>query len=231
MPKSSYVIALPLGVRLVLTSDSESAVAAVRLRQSRLESLRPLLLQVANLLRADARRQFAEGGDPAWKPLAPSTIMAKQSAGLPARLPSGRIPRRLMQGGGFGGSSSILIATGAYRDSWGRLGAAGNVSEIDEAAGTVEVGSDLPVAIFMQRGTRPHVISPKAGGVLAFMGAAGRVVTPKPVNHPGTAPRPVVITSDARRKIAEAAEDYFAADARAGSGGGGAGYDFSPPAE
>lgn len=229
MAKSSYVIGLPLGVRLILTSDSEEAVAQVRLRQHRLENLKPLLALVANLLRADARQQFAEGGNPAWKALAASTIMAKMAAGLPAKLPSGRVPRRLMQSGGFGGSTSILIATGALRDSWGRKDAKGNVEDIDVSNGTVEVGSSLPYAPFQQSGTKPHTISPKAGRILAFMGASGPVVTSKPVKHPGTAARPVVITPDARKKIADAVENYFGAGGQAGSGAGD--YDFSAPTE
>lgn len=229
MAKSSYVIALPLGVRLILTSDSEDAVAQVRLRQHRLENIKPLLSRVANLLRADAREQFAQGGNPAWKPLAPSTLAAKQSAGLPARLPSGRIPRRLMQGGGFGGASSILIATGGLRDSWGRKDSPHHIEDIDAGAGTVEIGSDLDIAVFHQKGTRPYTISPKAGGVLAFMGVSGSVVTRKPVKHPGLAARPIVITSDARRKIRDAVEDYFSVGTRTGSGGYGSDeYDFAP---
>lgn len=210
--QTKYVIALPLGVKLILSSDTETALSQLRLVQFQLLHTKPLLQQATTILRLDAREQFAEGGNPAWKPLAPSTIAAKQAAGLPANLKSGRIPRRLIQNGGFGGATSILVASGKLRDSWSRKDAAGHFEGVNEAAGTAEIGSSLPVAVFHQQGTKPFTISPKAGRVLSFMGAGGRVFSKKPIQHPGLAARPVVVTDAARQKLIDAVETYFAAE-------------------
>ena len=206
--KQTFVVRLLFGAKLVLSSDMDEALTQIRIHQYQLDHLAPLLRQVAAILRLDAREQFAEGGNPAWKPLAPSTIAAKQAAGMPSRLKSGRIPRRLIQNGVFG-STAILIARGDLRDSWGRLGAKGHSETINEQDGTVEIGSSLLIARFHQGGTKPYPISPKAGKVLAFMGAAGSVFTSKPIKHPGLAARPVVITDNARQKAIRATEDYF----------------------
>ena len=219
----TYVIGLPFNTRLVLSASMDDAMQQIAIRQYKLNHPAPMLSAIANVMRAGVREQFASGGNPAWKPNAPSTIAAKLSAGLPARLKSGRVPRRLMQNGGFGGSNSILIASGALRDSWGRLGAKGHLEEINESAGTVEIGSDLPVAVWMQKGTRPHDISPKAGRVLAFMGIKGMVITRKTIHHPGTAPRPIVITDDTRKAIVDVVDGYFSADSGVNKS---AGYGF-----
>lgn len=44
-------------------------------------------------------------------------------------------------------------------------------------------------AIFMHRGTRPHIIRPRQAKALRFV-VNGRVVYAAKVNHPGTRPRP-----------------------------------------
>jgi phage gpG-like protein len=210
--QQKYVISLPLGVKLILSSDTEEALDHLRLVQFKLSNKKPLLQQATTILRLDAREQFAEGGNPAWKPLAPSTLAAKQAAGLPAKLNSGRTPRRLMQNGGFGGATSILIASGGLRDSWATKSGKGHFERVNEASGTAEIGSSLPIAIFHQLGTRPYPISPKAGRVLSFMGAGGRIFTRKTIHHPGLAARPVVVTDSAREKLIKATEEYFGAD-------------------
>lgn len=50
----------------------------------------------------------------------------------------------------------------------------------------VTIGSNVNYAFAHHEGTRPHVIAPKNGGVLAF-GGRGRVIR-GPVMHPGTKP-------------------------------------------
>lgn len=53
-----------------------------------------------------------------------------------------------------------------------------------------QVGSDVPYALYMHEGTKPHTIKPrKPGGVLVFFWPkVGHVVHFKSVNHPGTRP-------------------------------------------
>lgn len=53
--------------------------------------------------------------------------------------------------------------------------------------GTVSVGQ--PYGVYMEYGTRPHVIMPVNAKALRFI-SGGQVVFAKMVNHPGTAPRP-----------------------------------------
>lgn len=202
------VVSLPGGTRIVFSVSADDALAEVKLRQARFANPSPYLSRVAGLLRADAREQFAEGGSPAWKPLAPSTIAAKSAANLPSLLPSGRVPRRLKQNGTFG-STAILIASGRLRDSWGRLDSPDHLEEIDVQAGTVRIGSKLPYAAIHQTGgTRSYQIAAKSGKTLAFQGVSGRVFARK-VNHPPLAARPVTVTEGARRKMADEAERYF----------------------
>lgn len=196
--KQSFVVGLPFGTRLILTTDLDAALRQVEVRQQRLEHPAPVLYAIAGIMRADARAQFAEGGDPAWKPLAPSTLAAKIRARLPAKTAKGRVPTRLKQNGNFG-AANILIATGVLRDSWSRKGAKGAVEEVNEATGTVNIGSSIPYAAAHQSGRAP-----------------------------GLAARPVVITGDARRKIVGAVEGFFAEDAGASNNRFGADdYDFS----
>lgn len=55
------------------------------------------------------------------------------------------------------------------------------------ASPTVLVGSDVPYAIFVHEGTRPHVIRPRRARVLVFYVGNQKVVA-RSVNHPGTKP-------------------------------------------
>jgi hypothetical protein len=50
------------------------------------------------------------------------------------------------------------------------------------------VGSDLPYAELVDRGTPPHIIRPKNGQVLRFVTKQGEVVYARSVRHPGTDP-------------------------------------------
>lgn len=63
------------------------------------------------------------------------------------------------------------------------------------------VGSDSPIAAFVELGTRPHTIRPKDAKALAFplgvtaapsqLGVRGAFTVTKSVEHPGTAPQRV----------------------------------------
>lgn len=49
------------------------------------------------------------------------------------------------------------------------------------------IGSKHPRALMVHEGTRPHLILPRAGGVLRFS-SKGRIVYSRLVKHPGTKP-------------------------------------------
>ena len=51
------------------------------------------------------------------------------------------------------------------------------------------VGSPLDYAVFVERGTRPHIIKPKRARALRFE-VGGEVVFARLVRHPGTKPNP-----------------------------------------
>jgi HK97 gp10 family phage protein len=51
------------------------------------------------------------------------------------------------------------------------------------------VGSPLEYAVFVERGTRPHIIRPKRARALRFE-VGGETVFAKKVMHPGTEPQP-----------------------------------------
>ncbi len=56
------------------------------------------------------------------------------------------------------------------------------------ASGKVEVGVDY--GIFVEKGTRPHLITAKNKKVLASRSNSGFTIFGKTVNHPGTKPNP-----------------------------------------
>ena len=56
---------------------------------------------------------------------------------------------------------------------------------------TAEVGPTVEYAVYVEYGTRPHIIRPVRAQALRFE-VAGRVVFAKLVRHPGTKPRPFV---------------------------------------
>jgi phage gpG-like protein len=134
------------GLRVkVRCSDGGGAAYLDRLAE-RVEHLGPVLPEIADLLRQALKKDFAAGGRPAWAPNAPSTIAKKTSAGLPRRNKNGSIPTELMQRGGFGPGTSILIASGGLLRSYTQEGAPGHVEEIDLDNNTVTVGSDLTIS-------------------------------------------------------------------------------------
>lgn len=200
-------IRLPFGAAIVIETDDEQAMALLAARVDRLTQIGPLLERWAKIMRDAYGDRFKQGGDPAWKPLAASTVASKSGAGLPARTPKGRVPWRLKQQGQFG-PANILIRSGALRDSYRRKGARGHVEQIDAGAGTVSVGSNLPYAKFHQAGTRAYVIRPVKSKALAFMGADGMIHIARSVHHPGLTARPVTITPDDIQQMRTAALDF-----------------------
>lgn len=62
------------------------------------------------------------------------------------------------------------------------------------------IGSTAPYAIFLELGTRPHVIL--GNPILRFQGTRdGRIVFTKMVNHPGIAPRNIIRDGVNRTKL------------------------------
>ncbi len=111
-----------------------------------ISDLSPAFEQIAGDLRADfMQNMIAEGGyfggtrsylgaaGGAWQPLRPGTVRERERLG-------------------YGGEHPILWRTGLLARSLAEQGAAGNVSEI--GAMSMTVGSDLPYAVFHQRGRR-----------------------------------------------------------------------------
>ncbi|MCJ7767701.1 hypothetical protein MUP79_04875 [Candidatus Bathyarchaeota archaeon] len=76
--------------------------------------------------------------------------------------------------------------------------------------GEARVGPTDPKALFVEYGTRPHVIYPVNASCLAFF-AGGRMVFAAYVNHPGTKPRPFVryAAEEAQRRAPEVWEQAF----------------------
>lgn len=211
--RSVYTVPLGFGARASITINTDTLETALTGRIARLRKPRPILASAAQMMRLSARAQFAQGGSPAWKPLAASTIAAKSAAGLPARTAKGNVPTRLKQGGSFG-PGGIEIATGRRRDAWSTSRSAGGTEKIDEGAGVVEIGSSLFYEKWQQEGTSPYVIAPKssnAKGLLAFTGAGGkRVFTKRPINHPGLVARPVRLLPETIAEVRTAIEQYIA---------------------
>jgi phage gpG-like protein len=203
------------GVTLVIVSDIDEAVRKLTQTEERLKDLTPLLKNIAKIMREGFGEQFAQGGDPSWKELAPSTILAKTAQGLPAKTAKGNIQRRLKQNGAVGPAGK-LIASGALRDSYRQLGARGHVEKIDASAGTVEVGSQLKtesganLAAIHQYGTGPYTIRARVAKSLAFTGRDGVIVFRGVVHHPGLPARPLRVTEAMNAKIAEATMEYIA---------------------
>ena len=197
-----------LTARLLVTLDTDELEETLRGNIARLRSPRPFLQNVLAMLRADARRQFSVGGDPAWPGLAASTIAAKTKMGLPALTAKGNIPTRLKQGGVFG-PGGIGIATGRRRDGWGRKDSRDHIEEIDEQAGTASIGSKVPYEVFQSLGTKPYTIRPVNAKALAFTGADGRTRLAKSVHHPGLKPRPVRVSALFSAEAKEALVGFY----------------------
>lgn len=75
-----------------------------------------------------------------------------------------------------------------FRDRTGEL--RGTVDILDTGAYTKRLIAPAAHALYVNGGTKPHIIVPKnPGGRLRFV-IAGRTIFAKKVNHPGTSPRP-----------------------------------------
>ena len=74
--------------------------------------------------------------------------------------------------------------------------------------GKASITALAPYAVYVVKGTRPHIIRPVNGSVLAFEGAGGKMVFTRLVHHPGTKPNTFMqnAVEDARGK----AEEVFA---------------------
>lgn len=72
----------------------------------------------------------------------------------------------------------------------------------------LELSSDRAYSVFMQGGTRPHIIEARRKPMLVFMDGSGKLQFRKSVKHPGTPPRPFLGISDKDRSAiyAEARE-------------------------
>lgn len=98
-------------------------------------------------------------------------------------------------------------------------GILGNLERAAATAGSssVSVGSDDPVAVYIERGTRPHTIRARNARVLAFEGSGGTVFAVS-VNHPGTKANPVLgnALDSSREGITELVNDAFTTVATGG---------------
>lgn len=93
-------------------------------------------------------------------------------------------------------AQAILAAT--VKDGSGELESSLVVQPVPTPAGmTCQVIADSPHARFYHDGTRPHQIRPVNAKVLRFPGRSSGVIvfTAGPVNHPGTASHPFLITA------------------------------------
>jgi hypothetical protein len=98
-------------------------------------------------------------------------------------------------------------------------GILGNLGAAASAAGSasVAVGSDSPVAGYIERGTRPHTIRARNARVLAFETSGGTVFA-RSVNHPGTKANPVLgnALTGSEAGITELVNDAFTVVATGG---------------
>lgn len=62
------------------------------------------------------------------------------------------------------------------------------VKEVTDGEGAINVLA--PYAMYVVKGTRPHIIRPINSSVLAFQSASGKFVFTRLVRHPGTKPNP-----------------------------------------
>lgn len=62
------------------------------------------------------------------------------------------------------------------------------VKQVGDGEASIDVLA--PYAVFVVKGTAPHIIRPVNASVLAFLGANGRMVFTRLVHHPGSKPNP-----------------------------------------
>lgn len=177
--------------------------------ENRVTNIEPLLNRIARIMRRAAAARFRDGG-PGWRPLAESTVADKLAADLPPKMGNGKVFPRFRQAGALTApATTILIRSGALRDSWVRKRDKYHIENIDVEQGTVEIGSALPYASAHQMGTPPRLITPVNALALRFMTASGRYVYRKYVNHPGLPPRPVQLLPHDEIRIREEIQSYL----------------------
>lgn len=85
---------------------------------------------------------------------------------------------------------------------------AGRVTSSGARSATGVFEATAPHAIFVDGGTKPHVIRPKNGKYLVFPGRGGETVFAREVNHPGTKPDGFFERgAEAAERVLEAAVD------------------------
>jgi phage gpG-like protein len=199
-----------MNIPTIYRPASGELITEMRSLLQRIADLRPFYRYAANRMRQAFRTNFAVGGRPPWRPLAPSTVAAKRIMGLPAglRTPAGRIPRRLLQLGQLN-ERTILILTGELRDSVSQKNHPHHIMRISHDR--VEVGTSHPLAPFHEYGTRPYWIYPRRARALRFVDANGRWVYRRRVYHPGLPARPFLrLTPEDEDEIHDALFDYLA---------------------
>jgi len=210
MPVSINIEPLPNTVRAVtLVFDFQIDDDDLGQLEDRLGNVEPLLNRIARIMRRAAAARFREGG-PGWRPLAESTIADKLAANAPPKMGNGKVFPRFRQAGALNApATTILIRSGALRDSWVRKRDKYHYEQIDPDSGTVEIGSELPYASAHQMGTAPRLITPVNALALRFMTASGNYIFRKYVNHPGLPPRPVQLLPHDEVRIKEEIQHYL----------------------
>lgn len=192
----------------VLVIDTRVTTAQIDAMADRMSDLRPLLMRIARIMRRAASERFRTGG-PGWQELAPSTIAAKRALNMPAAGEDGRAEvSRFRQAGVMSAAETILLRSGALRDSWSRRGDPNNVEMLDESNGTVSIGSRLPYAGVHQKGWGGGMIYPVQAKTLAFMGASGPVFAAY-VDHPGIPARPIEMLPRDVARIQRVVEEWL----------------------
>jgi hypothetical protein len=78
----------------------------------------------------------------------------------------------------------------------------------DVGDGVAAIDVLVPYAMYVVKGTRPHIIRPVNASVLAFQSASGKMVFTRLVHHPGTKPNPWL--QQAAEYARDKAEETFA---------------------
>lgn len=128
--------------------------------------------KVAEIVRADVRKQFAAGGIPAWTPLRPETIKQKSRSGRPRLNRRGSAPEGLVQLGDFG-PHNVLMRSGDLFISWTDENDPQHIERFTRDGG-MEFGSRLPYAVYHQqgRGVPPRPITLTKGALEQIKGLA-----------------------------------------------------------
>jgi HK97 gp10 family phage protein len=80
-----------------------------------------------------------------------------------------------------------------YKNAPGRSGYLAQSIKKTISEGKVDIKPLAPYAVFVEKGTAPHIIRPVNASCLAFqVGMLGGMVFAKLVHHPGTKPNPFV---------------------------------------